>query len=181
MLRTDKPIYKAILILNLLFIVAGVVFSVIGIARADANVSRIICLILSVICLVFAAFYIISGYTKDAAKYYKVFGALLAIKYLVEILSGSINSAIPFGVMVRALSLVIVLVLLLSANLGKAKSFVLCGIFVILRVALLLYAVIRGDMLTILLIGNIVNIDLACLYGIMTYAKYLDKTERGTK
>ncbi len=27
----------------------------------------------------------------------------------------------------------------------------------------------------------LVNIDLACLYGILTYAKYLDKAEREAK
>ena len=180
MLRTDKPIYKVILILNLLFIAAGVVFSIIGIANPDANATRIISSIMAIACLVFAGFYILNGYTKDAAKYYKVFGALLAVKYLTGILSGTTNRSTPFGIMVISLSLVIVLVLLLSENLGKTKSLVLCGLLVIIGVVDIVVH-IKMDMSTYALIAKLVKIDLACLYGIMTYAKYLDKTERGTK
>ena len=181
MLRTDKPIYKVILILNLLFIAAGVVLCVIGIISPDANATRIINRIVAIACLIFAAFYILNGYTKDAAKYYKVFGALLVIKYLAGILSGATNSGIPFSIMATTLSLVLVLVLLLSENLGKTKSLVLCGVFVIFRVVFLLYSIIKSDISTMLIMSNIVNLDLACLYGIMTFAKYLDKAERGTK
>ena len=181
MLRTDKPIYKVILVLNLLFIVAGIGLSVVGITNPEADIFKIISRIEAIACLVFAAFYIISGYTKDAAKYYKVYGALLAVKYLAGILSGSTKSGTPFGIMMIALSLVITLVLLLSENLGKTKSFVLCGLLVIVRIVLLIYSVAENNIPTIFVLSNIVNIDLACLYGIMTYAKYLDKTERGTK
>ena len=181
MLRTDKPIYKVILILNLLFIVAGIVLSVIGIAGPAANAFKIISRIVAIACLVFAGFYILGGYTKNAAKYYKVYGVLLAIKYFAGILSGSTKSRTPFGTAVITLSLVIVLVLLLSENLGKTKSLVLCGLLVILRAVILLPPIIKGIISINFIITNLVNIDLACLYGIMTYAKYLDKAERGTK
>ena len=181
MLRTDKPIYKAILVLNLLFVVAGIVLSVIEIISGNSDVTRMLTLVASIACLAFATFYIISGYTKDAAKYYKVYGTLLAVKFLLSILSSSITSAPTFGIMVIAISLVIVLVLILSENLGKEKSFILCGLHVILGVALLVFALSKGNVSIIYIISDIVNIDLACLFGIMTYAKYLDKAERGTK
>ena len=178
MLRTDKPIYKVILILNLLFIAAGIVFSVIGITNADMNATRIISHVAAIACLAFAGFYILSGYAKNAAKYYKVYGALLAVIFIVSILSGSVNSGIPLGIMTMILSLVVVLVLLLSENLGKTKSFALCGLLVIFNVVLLIGG---QDMSVTSIITKLVKIDLACLYGIMTYAKYLDKAERGTK
>ena len=181
MLRTDKPIYKVILVLNLLFIVAGVAICAIGMASPDANLTRILFRVSAIACLVFAGFYIINGYTKDAAKYYKVYGALYAVKHLMGILSGSAKSGTTFGIMVLALSLVITLVLLLSENLGKTKSFVLCGLLVILGVVLLVHSLSQGNIPTILIMSNIVNVDLAYLYGIMTYAKYLDKAERGTE
>ena len=174
MLRTDKPIYKVILVLNLLFIVAGVASCVISIASQDANITRIICLILAIACLVFAAFYILNGYTKDAAKYYKMYGTFLALKCLADTLSVITNNGMPFGTVIRTLCLVIILVLLLSENLGKTKSLILCGLFVALRVTLLIYSITIGINPKIFIIGNIVNIDLACLFGIMTYAKYLN-------
>ena len=184
MLRTDKPIYKVILVLNLLFIAAGIVFSVIGITNAEMNITRIISHIAAITCLVFAAFYILNGYTKNAAKYYKVYGALLASIFLISVLSGSVNSRSSIGIMAASLSLVIVLVLLLSENLGKSKSFVLCGLLVIINIVFPIYVITpmmaRGSS-DYSLITPLVKIDLVCLYGIMTYAKYLDKAERGTK
>ena len=157
---------------------AGVVFSVIGIVNADMNATRIISHIAAIVSLVFAAFYILSGYRKNAAKYYKVYGALLAIIFLISILTASVNSRGSIGIMAASLSLVFVLVLLLSENLGKAKSFILCGLLVIFNVVLL---IIGQNVTATTVIAKLVKIDLACLYGIMTFAKYLDKTERGTK
>ncbi|MBQ0026352.1 MAG: hypothetical protein KBS79_03165 [Lachnospiraceae bacterium] len=178
MLRTDKPIYKVILILNLLFIAAGIVFSVSGIANAEMNTTRIISHIMAIACLAFAGFYIISGYRKNAAKYYKVYGALLAVIFLISILSSSVNLRGPIGIMAASLSLVIVLVLLLSENLGKTKSFVLCGLLVIINI---IDFILLQDMSANVVITKSIKTDLTCLYGIMTYAKYLDKAERGTK
>ena len=180
MLRTDKPIYKVILVFNLLLILLGIVLTLKVFVGADEIMTRIISSIATIACLVFAAFYIISGYTKNAAKYYKVFGTLLVVKYLAGILSGSSKSGTPFGIMVLAFSLVIALVLLLSENLGKTKSLVLCGLLVIIS-AVDVGVYIRFPISTYSLIAKLVKIDLACLFGIMTYAKYLDKAERGTK
>ena len=178
MLRTDKPIYKVILILNLLFIVAGIVFSIIGFTNANMNTTRIISNIADIACLVFAAFYIFGGYTKSAAKYYKMFGVFLAVRFFISVLSGSVNSKPTLSIMVATFSLVLILVLLLSENLGKTKSFVLCGLLVIIQLVLL---IVGKDKSVGFIISNLVRQDLACLYGIMTYAKYLDKAERGTK
>ncbi len=119
MLRTDKPIYKAILILNLLLITAGVVLSIIDITNTKTNTARIISLIASIICLAFAGFYILRDYSKNAAKYYKVYGILLAVKYAVSILSGSIRSREAVNIIFMSVSLIIVLVLVLRKNLGK--------------------------------------------------------------
>ncbi len=182
MLRTDKPIYKVILILNLLFIVAGIVACVIGIASPYADAYRIISRAVSIAVLAFGGFYILSGYTKDAAKYYKLFGALYAVKLILKLLSGIVHAGTPLGIMLGVFSLVFVLVLLLSENLGKQKSLILCGLLVIVGVVVFVISALDAKYQTAsAVIEGIVNIDLACLYGIMTYAKYLDKAERGTK
>ena len=181
MLRTDKPIYKAILILNLLLIIAGVILSVKGITSKDASVIRIIMSVVAIVCIVFAAFFIFGGYTKNSAKYYDIYGTLLVIKHLAGILSGRTNSSTTFEIIVLALSLVITLVILLNENLGKEKSLVLCGLLVALSIVLLVYSLNEDNIQTFSIMNSIVNIDLVCLYGIMTYAKYLDKTERGTR
>lgn len=180
MLRTDKPIYKVILVLNLLFIVVGIVTCVPSF-KDTQDVFSLIGLAMTVLDLIFAGFYIINGYRKDAAKYYKIYGLLLAVKYTIIVVHSIILGSLPFEIF-NALTLVIVLVLTLSSNLGKNKSFILCGLLVILRVIcfVIRIALIQATNINSIL-SHMANIDLVCLYGIMTYAKYLDKTERGTK
>ena len=181
MLRTDKPIYKVILILNLLLIVTGIVLCIIRIASPDANATTIINRVLAIAVLVFGGFYIVKGYTKGAAKYYKLFGLIYALKLISHILTSITNPGMTFANVCNIVSLVIVLVLLLVKNLKKTKSLILCGILVVVNVVMLLNTIISGDYLAITIMNHIVNLDLACLYGTLTYAKYLDKTERGTK
>ena len=181
MLKTDKPAYKAILILNLLLLVAGLVLCVFGIASPDANLYSKITRYTAIVVLIFGDFYILRGHGKDSAKYYKLFGAFYALYIITAIVSISTNATKPMIVAYENASLVIVLVLVLSENIGKLKSFILCGLLVLINIAVLVTNLITGKYIGIVLSMMFIDIVLACLYGIMTYAKYLDKAERGTK
>ena len=181
MIRTDKPAYKAILILNLLLITAGLVLCVLGIFSPDANLFNKITRVMAMVVLVLGDFYILRGYSKDSAAFYKLFGAVYALYIITAVVSISTNATKPLIVTFENFSLVIVLVLLLSENLGKIKSFILCALLVLFNIAILVTNLITGKYIGIVLTIMLVDIVLACLYGIMTYAKYLDKTERGTK
>ena len=180
MLRTDKPIYKVILVFNLLLIAAAVALSVIGICGEVATAIRIISTVIRLLALLYAGFYILSGYRKDAAKYFKIFGILYLFSTVLGLISCISNTPTVLSVIFYVLSIIAILALAFAKDLGKAKSFVLCGILVALQIALSVSVYLQADP-AIVKINMFISMDLACLFGIMTYAKYLDKTERGTK
>ena len=180
MLRTDKPIYKAILVFNLLLIVAAVVLSVIGMSGEGATITRILSAVIKMLGLLFAGFYIILGYRKDAAKYYKIFGLLYMLSIVAGIISCLSNTFSITMIICEVLIIVDVFALIFVKDLGKTKSFVICAILVSLQIVLTALAYSESDP-SIVKINTFIGIDFACLFGIMTYAKYLDKAERGTK
>ena len=179
MLRTDKPIYKAILVFNLLLIAAAVVLSVIGLNGDGTTITRIISVILRLLTLIFAGYYILSGYIKDAAKYLKLFGILYMSSMAVQMISCLTNTAFTMDIIINVLIILCIFALAFAKDLGKTKSFAICAILVILHIVWTVVVYSEGDP-TIVKINMFMGIDLACLYGIMTYAKYLDKAERGT-
>ena len=180
MLRTDKPIYKVILVFNLLLIAAAVVLSIIGICGEGATATRIISAVIRLVALLFAGFYILSGYRKDAAKYYKLFGIMYMLVIVLGIITCLSNTPTVPSVICYVLLIIGIFALAFVKDLGRTKSLVICAALVLLQIALAVLVYLEGDP-TIVKINMFMGIDLACLYGIMTYAKYLDKTERGTK
>ena len=179
MLRTDKPIYKVILVFNLLLIVAAVVLTIIGIC-GEGGTPRIISAIFRLAALLFAGFYILFGYSKDAAKYYKIFGIMYMLVIVLGMISGIFDTTSVPIIICDVLIVIGILALTFAKDLGKKISFIICAVLVLLQIALTVLIYFEGDP-TIVKINMFIGIDLACLYGIMTYAKYLDKAERGTK
>ena len=180
MLRTDKPIYKVILVFNLLLIAIAVVLSVISLNSVGATATRILSTVTKLIALLFAGFYIVSGYVKDAAKYYKLYGFLYMLSILIGLIAKINNGASTTDVICNVLLFAGSFALVFVKDLGKTKSLAICAILVIIQIPFVISDIIDGDP-TIVLINAFMCIDLACLFGIMTYAKYLDKAERGTK
>ena len=180
MLRTDKPIYKVILVFNLLLIAAAVVLSIIGICGEVATAIRIISTVIRLLALLFAGFYILSGYSKDAAKYYKLFGIVYLLSTVLGLISCISNTPTVLSVICYVLTIIGILALAFAKDLGKTKSFIICAVLVVLQIALTVSVYLQADP-AIVKINMFISIDLACLFGIMTYAKYLDKAERGTK
>lgn len=179
MLRTDKPVYRVILLLNLLLIVAGFIFSVIGFTETAGNIAGQIMNALQIVTLAFAAFYIVCGYGKNASHLYRLFASSFAASVIAAVVNVSVNGSDAFAPLELCLMLTVILVLLFGENPGKKRSFALCGILVLLGAASVVSAAVGGNADSV--IAASVRLALVCLYGIMTYAKYLDKTERGSE
>ena len=179
MLKTNKPIYKVILIINLVCAVAGVVLCTIQIARYDGDMPRMLSALFNIVALLAALYYIFGGYTKDSAQFYKVAGFFLALSQIASIAYAGTAGEAYYRLILGALILSVTVTLLCSSNLGKKKSLTLCASQIAL--SLLLVAGSIADSSFLAVYDNLfVRLILLCLYGIMTYAKYLDKAERGT-
>ena len=182
MLKTKNATYKAILIFNLLCIVAALVLCALSIVDATSNLAQQIACLFQIAALIYAAYYVFAGFTKDAAKYYKTFAAIFALAQIASLSSLSANANSYFGSLLSALTLGLILVLFLSKNLGKKTSLILCGILVVVVVLSLIAALVEGGFTTGAVIFPIIaRFVLAALLGIMTFAKYIDKAARGSK
>ena len=184
MIKTDKPLYKAIVIINLVFIFFCL-FSNAAFLADDTGAERSFnfeC-IFNIVALLSAMHYIVSGYTKDAAKYYKVFAGLYALASVVSLLYMYLHAdASLFHFAATAVVFGLIIILAVAPNLGKARSLTLCGIVIALRLADLILAFFTVTEsawpLWMIYMSFFSQLVLAVLLGIMNYAKYLDKAAR---
>ena len=126
----------------------------------------------SILASIVALAYCLLGYNKKASVFFKAFLYLFALYTFIEAI-GSINfitqiaNTIKFGLLC-ALSL--------SINLGKIRSYIYAGLYIVLStVGNIVFAIQVGSL------GNCISeLVLMMILGIMIYAKYQDKAARGT-
>ena len=184
MLQTKNSLYKALLIVNLICLLVGVLAMISIIVGPTANIYMRISGIFVLLALVFAAYYILMGYQKADAKFYKLFQTFFGFAQLVAILDIGITVGEYLPVLISCLLFGLFIYMVLIKNLGKQRSQILCLVIFVLSVLDLLAGVSKvpcTDMYgTLVLIRNIAKILLTIMFCIMTYAKYLDKAARGT-
>lgn len=178
MLRTDKPIYKILLGVNAVLILVGLALSVFNIYNVTDNATRLLMNIFFVIAILFAVVYTIFGYRKNAARFFRLYGGALAAALIVTIINICKNTDEILLPLFCSLTLTIVIAIVFGENFGKTKSFVYCGILIALALISLGVTLTKHDIYSV--IATVILLDLTCLLGSMTYAKYLDKAERGT-
>ena len=180
MLRTDKPIYKVILVLNVLLIGACLYALISGMISTPMSKTIFkVSLILKIASLVFALIYMLYGYRKNANLYYKGLLATITLLQLINLICLIYLGKDIVFVTISAIMFGILLVLTIGNDLGKTKSLVLTSILFILQTYEVF--VVYSKTITAESISYLTSLEIICLAGIMTYAKYLDKTERGTK
>ena len=136
---------------------------------------------LCIIALVFGLFYSLSGYKKDAAKYYKVFMYLYFVSNILSLASQLIAPMFGkkdfFVVSINAIVLILVFVLTFIKDLGVNKSTNISLIILLLSVIKLFYDVANKTTIP----SEFVNLILACILCVFVSAKYKDKESRGVK
>ncbi len=180
MFDTKSIVYKAVIIINLLFVAVGVFLSVLSIVNENGTIACQICGVFNIYALLFAGYYILAGYKKNAAKFYKVYALLFAISQSILLFYICSLTTEFILIFLTALALSVILTLLFGRNMGKKVSLILCGILVLFAVLLLIFLLIYVNKL-ILLECSIVNLILVSLCFVLTYAKYVDKATRNAK
>lgn len=137
------------------------------------------CSVFILISLAVAFVYICSGFKKSMSPYYKASLILCSINALLSIIASNSASSI-FAFVCNVLCYLVIIILITSKDLGKKNSYILCAVNVVLR-AISLFIVINH-------FGNgtyqasiaLSQLALALMVAIATYAKYIDKGNRGT-
>lgn len=134
--------------------------------------------ILDVFALALSFIYLVLGYKKGVANYYKA-SILIAAAHALVVTSVASNEPTKYvSIISCAICFGLLLGLAFGKNNGKKESLIICGIIVVLRVLGILFnANGLTDPKTLLIISQLI---LAITVTVITVAKYIDKDERGT-
>lgn len=186
----DNKKYLPFKIAHLVFMVIAiglVVFSIVNIANDPLG--DIISYLQggsALLALISGFIYIISGYKKNAAAYYKGYVWILLIAEGIAMcvsISNGTNYIVKF---VKMATVVLFTILATGKDLGKKKSYSLAGTLFVIEVALLVRSLIKflpGIDATLLpyIFEPIEHVVLTITTIFMVCGKYIDKESRGAK
>lgn len=187
-MKTKKPLSKGMNVYLLFLIVQ--LFALNGmVLYMNHSVGTVIGGVLGLLGFAASIYYMIDSYSKDAALSYKLYMITLFLAQMqLTVHSGVLFSGIAAGVPVFAacLSASCALVLAASHDLGKRNSMILCGVILVLTLAMCLISIMncpglfRGGsaFYTVTTARLLSNFCAAQIAGIMTLAKYGDKDIR---
>lgn len=176
----------------LLVAVIAVILLNLRVLTMNLQLGSVVGALLGLVSCAAAIYYAVKGFGKNAVQYYRAFLLLAFLTYQLAActVGANANGAVA-AVMVCAQCLVsaCALTLMLSRDLGKKTSMILC--WTIFGVTGLIFAgsvaAFALDLLDNTAAGMVVfsrtasNFFVAQVIQAMTMAKYLDKTARGTK
>lgn len=187
MLKTQKPAMKALFVFSLILLAAALVLSVIRFFRPIESVVVLtyIRLALGILAVLSGFVYVLGGYKKNDAVYYKLFMFLVCLEAVFTLIvdlmvTPAKGYTSPVSGILRTIICVNLVILAFAKDLGKQTSIGLAG--AVLGVSL--FNIIR---LTVLyssfgiIADAAAGLALALLVLLLVIGKYLDKTERGTK
>lgn len=180
---TDKKMLPVV-ILDLVGIIIGIAANAYVAIAGELSVLQSVNLWVNVAALLSSLVYLVLGYKKNAAVFYKLFASAFALSQFVSILSLAKENNY-LGLSCYAVLFALILMLALVADMGKKKTFIICFIILILGVFLLVINFFSSP-------GNIINtgdwlLKLVCSFSVivmaavmwlMATAKYLDKDAR---
>jgi len=179
MLKTNNTGRKILVIVALILLVGGLVITALAAVNVGKLAAQVECLCFFA-ALIYAAYYILSGYSKNAAKYFKTYCGVFAVAMLAALAANGTESVGYFSTLFSAIAFALVLILMLSKDLGKELSmYACCGLIACLAVVMIFSASAGAD--TAALGLCLVQLILGLTLTLMTVAKYIDKAARGTK
>lgn len=179
-MENKKRITLFVLLINILLTVVNIYLLFNAFVQTNTNIWQTIEIVADLIACVVALFYLIEGYSKGLAKRYKLFLIVTAINaFAVTVLSLGEKTPI-LSMIMCSLAFIILLVLSLSKNLGKTKSYICCGLLFLIRFSGLISNIVmmNGKLPAINFALFLSQITLAILVFVSTYAKYTDKALR---
>lgn len=178
-------------VIHLAFMVLGLCLYVYALTKAknvlpttSAFVIGVLPTVIAILALISGFIYLVHGYRKNAAAYYKGFVWILLIKEIMTTVAGNIMGT-SLLMYVRVIDLVLLTILTVGKDLGKTKSFALVGFILVGKLIVFINYLITlqslGLGVTVRAIDLIGQIILTITTGLMVCGKYLDKEARGAK
>lgn len=189
MINSQNPFYKILVILNTILLIPLLALSYGNVCDSSADWYLRISSAFAMVAMIAAFYYVVMGYTKEHAWAYKAFLISYIGSALFSLYNSAQNSQNMLSVVVASLVFGLIIVIAVSKDLGKAKSFLVCGAIIVLCAVKLADTVVRhpgtwfggtafGSMLLIRYISQLL---MGIMLTLMTAAKYVDKRARGSK
>ena len=188
-----KNSYLSLKVVHIVLLVVALVsnfYSVIN-AGADTSIYGTSTLIgfvkmANILAIVSSFIYLVFGYKKNAAIYYKITMGALTLAQSLNVMDIMSTTIVPlYNSLLIVSSLIIMVVLATAKDFGEKNSSLLVLLLVALRIASVGIAAyylprMASEKFTVL-INAVTNLIFAGTVGIMVMAKYDDKAERGSK
>lgn len=186
--------YLPLKIIHLIFLVVAAVLCCMSLTKIGTDTSvfpdttlRTVTYVAEIVALFLGGLYLLFGYKKNAAVYYKAFMVILVIAQAIVCYRQTVStiSILPSAVILNIISLIMLVVLATGKDLGKARSYLIVTILLVCRLTILTLDIIyfRGATNTGFSVFSyaVSNVLLAGTAAFMVTGKYLDKAARGTK
>lgn len=186
MLNTNKPIYKVLLILNLVLLAISVLMCFVYLAIPELDPTWYLQFILYILAIVAGFIYVIGRYKKNSAFYYKGFMFLFCLTLFAHVYIDIVTpKQFAIGDYI-SIALEIIICIILSTltfakNIGEKATFSLaCSLLgiVLLNSIWIIFTNIGESIIVFRAIVNIALSGITCLFVL---GKYMDKEERGSE
>jgi len=132
-----------------------------------------------ILAMIVGILYLVSGYKKSSAGYYKLFFCLMTIALAFRLLVFITNKESTLRIIGAVITIIVAIVLMVGKNLGRNVSVALLAFLIIIDILLMLpinlsgvsFGQLGGELSMFMLYGTA---------GFMIAAKYIDKALRGT-
>lgn len=190
----DNKKYFPLKMVHLIIMVIGIalyIFSILQIRNnsfGDASTTVIVYIqSFAALCALISGFlYMLNGYKKNAAAYYKGYVWILLIAEGVAATHAISFAPSYFAKLAWILVIILFTILAVGKDLGKEKSFTISGILLAIEIGLFIYSIVSViSFLSVKTIAYIIDpiehIILTITTMFMVCGKYVDKESRGTK
>ncbi len=131
--------------------------------------------------------YLVHGYKKNAAVYYKAFIILMVLVTLIDFITNMVCTAMNVLLIIRctlfAIKIILLLLLAFGKDLGQKKSRYILYVIVALDIAgiVVMFIIMSDTGFDFSLVGAIAALVADVTLGIAIHGKYADKASRGSQ
>lgn len=139
-----------------------------------------------IVAIVASLIYLIYGYKKSAAIYYKITMGLLTLAQALDVINIMNTTITPLSsCLLQVLALILMTIIATAKDMGEKNTTILVLLLVTLRIASLGIVIYHLPMMSTervnILTTSLSNLLFAGTVGLMAMAKYEDKEARGSK
>lgn len=187
----NKDKYSSLKIVHVLLIVVAAAMCIVNLVSSDvsgnARVTNITGIIVfsNIIVLSVSLFYLLMGYKKNSATYYKMTMSFLVFSQTLYIVNQMSYIVTPIGEsFLHIIALLIMVSIAIGKDLGKKNTSLLVLLLALCRITLFVITYIKLSSLGNASLSNLCNEICNLLFvgtvGLMVSGKYTDKQKRNT-